>query len=164
MRMRKWSEITKRIRTLDKKRLKPRSKRTKMYEIEKTTMQLWIYRVKKLTRFKKRCMINTPTKRYIQHSCVYTIAVTLAMRSHLFSYRTQKLSSSAPTILDWRRSGKIGRCCIQKENHTFRVVFLFLDQHDHIPPAITTWLVREEVDSFKQGNVVATPYLHCIVI
>ena len=36
------------------------------------------------------------------------------MRSHLFSYRTQKLSSSAPTILRWRRLGKIGSCCIQK--------------------------------------------------
>ena len=47
----------------------------------------------------------------------YTIAVTLAMRSHLFSYRTQKLSSSAPKILSWRRLGKIGRCCIQKEKH-----------------------------------------------
>ena len=39
------------------------------------------------------------------------------MRSHLFSYRTQKLSSLAPKILCWRRHGKIGSCCIQKRKH-----------------------------------------------
>ena len=52
---------------------------------------------------------------YPRETLIYTIAVTLAVRSHLFSYRTQKLSSLAPKILDWRRSGKIGCCCIQKE-------------------------------------------------
>ena len=37
-------------------------------------------------------------------------------RIHLFPYRTQKLSFSSPKILDWRRSGKIGRCrCTCKE-------------------------------------------------
>ena len=57
----------------------------------------------------------------------YTIAVTLAMRSHLFSYRTQKLSSSAPKILSWRRLGKIGRCCIQnKKEHQTRCSFFFI--------------------------------------
>ena len=115
MRMRNGSELLKRIRTLDKNEIEAKVKDRRCMKSRKTTMQLWIYRVKKLTRFEKRCMINTPTKRYIQLSCVYTIAVTLAMRSHLFSYRTQKLSSSAPTILDWRRSGKIGRCCIQNK-------------------------------------------------
>ena len=45
---------------------------------------------------------------------------------HLFSYRTQKLSSLAPTILCWRRHGKIGSCCIQKEKHQFLTgAFLF---------------------------------------
>ena len=48
-------------------------------------------------------------------SIKYTIAVTLAMRIHLFSYRTQKLSSFALKILDWRRSGKISSCCIQSK-------------------------------------------------
>ena len=32
------------------------------------------------------------------------------MRSHLFPYRTQKLSSSVSKILGWRRPGKIERC------------------------------------------------------
>ena len=35
--------------------------------------------------------------------------VFLTMRVHLFPFRTQKLSSSVPTILAWRRAGKIGQ-------------------------------------------------------
>ena len=63
----------------------------------------------------KKCILKVYTKkRYVQaKACIYTIAVTLAVRSHLFSYRTQKLSSLAPKILCWRRHGKIGCCCIQ---------------------------------------------------
>ena len=62
-------------------------------------------------------MICTQNKdMFKEKPCVYTIAVTLAVRSHLFSYRTQKLSSLAPKILCWRRHGKIGCCCIQKES------------------------------------------------
>ena len=37
----------------------------------------------------------------------------MAVRIHLFSFRTQKLSSLAPKILCWRRHGKIGSCRIQ---------------------------------------------------
>ena len=44
---------------------------------------------------------------------IYTIAVTMAARSHLFPSRTQKLSSFAPKILCRTRHGKIGRRCIQ---------------------------------------------------
>ena len=40
----------------------------------------------------------------------YLQLVLFAMRVHLFPSRTQKLSSSAPKILGWRRPGKIGRC------------------------------------------------------
>ena len=40
----------------------------------------------------------------------YTIAVAMAVRIHLFSFRTQKLSSLAPTILCGRPHGKIGSC------------------------------------------------------
>ena len=36
--------------------------------------------------------------------------VSMAMRVHPFPYRTRKLSSFAPTILGWKRPGKIGRC------------------------------------------------------
>ena len=46
--------------------------------------------------------------------------MTLAVRSHLFPYRTQKLSSLAPKILNWRRFGKIGSCCIQRKGTVFR--------------------------------------------
>ena len=37
-------------------------------------------------------------------------AVTIARRSHLFPYRTQKLSSLALMILGGRLPGKVGRC------------------------------------------------------
>ena len=37
-------------------------------------------------------------------------AVTIARRSHLFPYRTQKLSSLALMILGGRPPGKVGRC------------------------------------------------------
>ena len=37
-------------------------------------------------------------------------AVTIARRSHLYPYRTQKLSSLALMILGGRPPGKVGRC------------------------------------------------------
>ena len=37
-------------------------------------------------------------------------AVAIARRSHLFPYRTQKLSSLALMILGGRLPGKVGRC------------------------------------------------------
>ena len=43
------------------------------------------------------------------------IPVTMAKGSHLFPYRTQKLSLSAPMVLGWRRPGRVGRCRIPKE-------------------------------------------------
>ena len=36
--------------------------------------------------------------------------VPMAVRVHLFPFRTQKLSSPVPKILGWKRPGKIGRC------------------------------------------------------
>ena len=41
-----------------------------------------------------------------------TIPVVITLRSHLFPFRTQKLSSVVPKILSWRRLGKIGCCRI----------------------------------------------------
>ena len=37
----------------------------------------------------------------------------IALRIHLFSFRTQKLSSTAPKILSGQLFGKIGRCHIK---------------------------------------------------
>ena len=36
--------------------------------------------------------------------------VTMAKGIHLFPYRTQKLSLSAPMVLGWTRPGRVGRC------------------------------------------------------
>ena len=44
------------------------------------------------------------------------IPVTMAKGIHLFPYRTQKLSLSAPMVLGWRRPGRVGRCRIPKRN------------------------------------------------
>ena len=41
-----------------------------------------------------------------------TIPVVIAVRPHLFPFRTQKLSSLASTILGWQRPGKIDCCRI----------------------------------------------------
>ena len=44
------------------------------------------------------------------------IPVTMAKGIHLFPYRTQKLSLSAPMVLAWRRAGRVGRCRIPNES------------------------------------------------
>ena len=43
------------------------------------------------------------------------IPVVMAKGSHLFPYRTQKLSLSAPMVLGWRRPGRVGHCRIPNE-------------------------------------------------
>ena len=40
------------------------------------------------------------------------IPVVITKGSHLFPYRTQKLSPSVPMVLGWRRPGRVGRCRI----------------------------------------------------
>ena len=37
-------------------------------------------------------------------------SVLIAVRVHPFPFRTRKLSSPVPTILSWKRLGKIGQC------------------------------------------------------
>ena len=55
------------------------------------------------------------------------IPVVMAKGSHLFPYRTQKLSLSAPMVLGWRRPGRVGHCRIPNKKHTTNVVcFLFV--------------------------------------
>ena len=49
-------------------------------------------------------------KRYAKAECLAYRPVPITRRSHLFPFRTQKLSSVVPKILGWRRPGKIGRC------------------------------------------------------
>ena len=40
---------------------------------------------------------------------VHHESAIISQRVHPFPFRTRKLSSAVPTILDWRRSGKIGQ-------------------------------------------------------
>ena len=54
--------------------------------------------------------------------------VLIAVRVHPFPSRTRKLSSPAPKILVWRRTGKIGNA--DTENGLRRKsVFLYLENH-----------------------------------
>ena len=59
---------------------------------------------------------------------LHRFPVTMAKGIHLFPYRTQKLSLSAPMVLGWRRPGRVGRCRIpwKKDSPlTGWVLFLF---------------------------------------
>ena len=53
------------------------------------------------------------------------IPVVMAKGSHLFPYRTQKLSLSAPMVLGWRRPGRVGHCRIPYEKSLRRSLGLF---------------------------------------
>ena len=59
-----------------------------------------------------------------------TIVVTIAWRIHLFSFRTQKLSFSAPKVLVGWPTGRIGRCHI-----------IFLDSSAAEHPAVNRRVV-----------------------
>ena len=56
--------------------------------------------------------------------------VLMAVRTHLYPYRTQKLSSPASKILGWRRPGKIERCQHKRKRtgETVRFVYSSLAQ------------------------------------
>ena len=65
---------------------------------------------------------------------LHRFPVTMAKGIHLFPYRTQKLSLSAPMVLGWRRPGRVGRCRIpwKKDSPlTGWVLFLFHLQHPY---------------------------------
>lgn len=70
-------------------------------------MQLWMYEAQK-------------------RNDLHPLPVSMTLRSHLFSYRTQKLSSVVQKVLGWTRPGRICRCRFPKEKHTrLSVFFLF---------------------------------------
>ena len=55
--------------------------------------------------------------------------MTIASRIHLFSFRTQKLSSIALKVLGWTRPGRIGSCRIflcSKFHKILRLLLCFL--------------------------------------
>ena len=67
---------------------------------------------------------------YPAHSCYIAIVVTIALRIHLFSFRTQKLSSAAPKVLGGQPPGRIGCCHI-----------IFLDSSAAEHPAVNRRVV-----------------------
>ena len=57
-----------------------------------------------------------------------TIPVSMTLRSHLFSYRTQKLSSAVQKVLGWTRPGRICRCRFPNKKHISRCAFYFAEK------------------------------------
>ena len=113
---------------------------------------------------------------------LHSFPVTMAKGIHLFPYRTQKLSLSAPMVLGWRRPGRVGRCRIPQRKASddvwgfffvhpvrsfFQVVFQANVQHctwlgSPVCAACggfstwgNTWESRTLPDSMKKG---LTPY------
>ena len=69
--------------------------------------------------------------------------VSLTQRVHPFPFRTRKLSSAVPTILHWRRCGKIGR-----------------SQHRGKPSESSAYL-RKRIPSFHGGVAQLGEHLLC---
>ena len=74
------------------------------------------------------------------------IPVVMAKGIHLFPYRTQKLSLSAPMVLAWRRAGRVGRCRIPQKKAPHECgVFSFVEREtvflpDHLQVSAYTVL------------------------
>ena len=67
------------------------------------------------------------TKYIISESCYITIPVIMAVRTHLFPFRTQKLSSLAPKVLVGTPTGRIGRCRISiNKRGTLYLFYLYI--------------------------------------
>ena len=64
----------------------------------------------------------------LKRNDLHPLPVSMTLRSHLFSYRTQKLSSVVQKVLGWTRPGRICRCRFPKQRHTrlcMSFVFIF---------------------------------------
>ena len=57
---------------------------------------------------------------------LHSFPVIMAKGIHLFPYRTQKLSLSAPMVLGWRRLGRVGRRRIPKKKSPRQLSGAFL--------------------------------------
>ena len=66
----------------------------------------------------------------VQQSKLKRYAVAIARRSHLFPYRTQKLSSLALMILGGRLPGKVGRCRFGKKRSSRKWASFFISARD----------------------------------
>ena len=67
------------------------------------------------------------------------LPVSMTLRSHLFSYRTQKLSSVVQKVLGWTRPGRICRCRFPKQK-TYTNVYVFCFIQRFLNFSTDTWL------------------------
>ncbi len=87
--------------------------------------------------------------------------VSMAMRSHLFPYRTQKLSSSVSKILGWRRPGKIERCRYKSK----KLVFTGFLAYSSLAQSVERSAVnRNVVGSSPTGGATIASNIECIYV
>ena len=60
----------------------------------------------------------------------------MTVRVHPFPSRTRQLSSLVPTILGWKRPGKIGRCQHKERSSAWMVSFLFCVDGNGLHPTL----------------------------
>ena len=84
--------------------------------------------------------------------------VLMAVRTHLYPYRTQKLSSPASKILGWRRPGKIERCQHKRKRTGETVRFVYSSLAQSVEHAAVN---RRVVCSSQTGG--AKHLLGCVV-
>ena len=68
-----------------------------------------------------------------RYNLVFRDLVTLAKGKHLFPFRTQKLSPSAPMVLVPRGTGRVGHCQFMLKPAARRVLTLYC-RYYHPPP------------------------------
>ena len=73
--------------------------------------------------------------------------VSMTVRSHLFPFRTQKLSSLVPKIVGWTRPVKIGRCRLLKKQNPQGVIlegfYFACAQGGTVQIVRASWLVHD---------------------
>ena len=82
-------------------------------------------------------------------------AVTIARRSHLFPYRTQKLSSLALMILGGRLPGKVGRCRFSKKRSSRKWTSFFISARDSWRNFECSLTANNIADPYQMGSYVS---------
>ena len=88
----------------------------------------------------------------------------LTQRVHPFPFRTRKLSSAVPTILAWRRAGKIGHC----RHNSYSKIGLAVSSYSSLAQSVEHLTVNQGVTgSSPVGGAKTkteskrTPFLFC---
>ena len=87
---------------------------------------------------------------------VYLIQVTIALRFHLFPFRTEKLSSVTPMVL--RNSGRVGSCRFLKPLYSgmgYRGFLFWYPNHTMSLPIITTSHASSHITHYLPHHITS---------